>query len=313
MHIHRVQVRRVARAAGDAPASAWQQWLSDPAFWSVEQDADGRGRAGARALKVELDASGAPESWVIRRALPTREQESDNPVGAGAREVVIKARRLTSSFAALKEALGFGRADRHWRSAAALAESQRIAKAVTDNLGGSGIFGVELFVAGDMVWFSEVSPRPHDTGLVTLISQPQSEFALHVRALLGVPLPYNKYMTAVESLKTMTPSRVALEATICVFDTAAVTGVTVAVAARLGSAVTTPPVGVTIWIGFSASLTTSTAVGLFREYLACGISVLTRESPTRLAAARMRPRISHRLSRRRGPPGPAWPARTGHW
>jgi phosphoribosylglycinamide formyltransferase 2 len=74
-------------------------------------------------------------------------------------------------------------------SAAALAEAQRIAKAVTDNLGGSGIFGVELFVAGDAVFFSEVSPRPHDTGLVTLISQDLSEFALHARAILGLPVP----------------------------------------------------------------------------------------------------------------------------
>jgi len=74
-------------------------------------------------------------------------------------------------------------------SDAALAESQRIARAVTDNLGGSGIFGVELFVAGDTVWFSEVSPRPHDTGLVTLISQDLSEFALHARAILGLPIP----------------------------------------------------------------------------------------------------------------------------
>lgn len=74
-------------------------------------------------------------------------------------------------------------------SAAALAESQRIAKAITDNLGGSGIFGVELFVKGDEVWFSEVSPRPHDTGLVTLISQDLSEFALHARAILGLPIP----------------------------------------------------------------------------------------------------------------------------
>lgn len=74
-------------------------------------------------------------------------------------------------------------------SAAALKESQRIAHAVTDNLGGSGIFGVELFVAGDEVYFSEVSPRPHDTGLVTLISQDLSEFALHARAILGLPIP----------------------------------------------------------------------------------------------------------------------------
>ncbi len=72
---------------------------------------------------------------------------------------------------------------------AALEESQRIARAVTDNLGGAGIFGVELFVRGGEVWFSEVSPRPHDTGLVTLISQDLSEFALHARAILGLPIP----------------------------------------------------------------------------------------------------------------------------
>jgi phosphoribosylglycinamide formyltransferase 2 len=74
-------------------------------------------------------------------------------------------------------------------SDAALAESQRIAAAVTTNLGGSGLFGVELFVAGDAIYFSEVSPRPHDTGLVTLISQDLSEFALHARAILGLPIP----------------------------------------------------------------------------------------------------------------------------
>ena len=74
-------------------------------------------------------------------------------------------------------------------SAAALAESERIARTITDALGGSGIFGVELFVKGDEVWFSEVSPRPHDTGLVTLVSQDLSEFALHVRAILGLPVP----------------------------------------------------------------------------------------------------------------------------
>ena len=73
-------------------------------------------------------------------------------------------------------------------SAAALARSRDIAKSVTDALGGRGIFGVELFVKGDEVWFSEVSPRPHDTGLVTLVSQFQSEFALHARAILGLPV-----------------------------------------------------------------------------------------------------------------------------
>ena len=71
----------------------------------------------------------------------------------------------------------------------ALARSQEIARAVTDNLGGYGIFGVELFVRGDEVWFSEVSPRPHDTGLVTLAGQELSQFALHARAILGLPIP----------------------------------------------------------------------------------------------------------------------------
>ena len=71
----------------------------------------------------------------------------------------------------------------------ALAGAQRIAKVITDDLGGWGLFGVELFVKGDEVWFSEVSPRPHDTGLVTSISQDLSEFALHARAILGLPIP----------------------------------------------------------------------------------------------------------------------------
>ncbi|HCX68536.1 formate-dependent phosphoribosylglycinamide formyltransferase [Parvibaculum sp.] len=73
-------------------------------------------------------------------------------------------------------------------SETALARSREIAGKVTTALGGRGIFGVELFVKGDEVWFSEVSPRPHDTGLVTLITQYQSEFALHARAILGLPV-----------------------------------------------------------------------------------------------------------------------------
>lgn len=71
----------------------------------------------------------------------------------------------------------------------ALEKSRAIAQAVTDALGGRGLFGVELFIKGDEVWFSEVSPRPHDTGMVTLISQNLSEFALHARAVLGLPIP----------------------------------------------------------------------------------------------------------------------------
>jgi phosphoribosylglycinamide formyltransferase 2 len=76
----------------------------------------------------------------------------------------------------------------HPMPALALERSREIARKVTDNLGGLGIFGVELFVAGDMVWFSEVSPRPHDTGMVTMASQAQSEFDLHARAILGLPV-----------------------------------------------------------------------------------------------------------------------------
>jgi phosphoribosylglycinamide formyltransferase 2 len=77
----------------------------------------------------------------------------------------------------------------HPMTDAALKESQRIAERVTAALGGRGLFGVELFVKGDSVWFSEVSPRPHDTGMVTMISQDLSEFALHLRAILGLPIP----------------------------------------------------------------------------------------------------------------------------
>ena len=73
-------------------------------------------------------------------------------------------------------------------SAGALAAAREIAGKVTANLGGQGVFGVELFVKGDMVWFSEVSPRPHDTGMVTMATQLQSEFELHAKAILGLPV-----------------------------------------------------------------------------------------------------------------------------
>ena len=77
----------------------------------------------------------------------------------------------------------------HPMSEQALSGAQAIALSITDSLGGYGVFGVELFVQGDEVWFSEVSPRPHDTGMVTMISQDLSQFALHVRAILGQPVP----------------------------------------------------------------------------------------------------------------------------
>ncbi|WP_075258309.1 formate-dependent phosphoribosylglycinamide formyltransferase [Herbaspirillum camelliae] len=76
----------------------------------------------------------------------------------------------------------------HPMPGAALEKARDIARKVTENLGGLGLFGVELFVKGDMVWFSEVSPRPHDTGMVTMVSQVQSEFELHAKAILGLPV-----------------------------------------------------------------------------------------------------------------------------
>ena len=75
----------------------------------------------------------------------------------------------------------------------AIKRSQEVAKKITDGLGGCGLFGVELFVKGDEVYFSEVSPRPHDTGMVTMITQSSSEFALHIRAILGLPLDFITY------------------------------------------------------------------------------------------------------------------------
>ena len=85
-------------------------------------------------------------------------------------------------------------------SDAALKEAKRIADKVTTALGGCGIFGVELFVQGDQVWFSEVSPRPHDTGLVTLASQFQSEFELHARAILGLPVNTARHSVAASAV-----------------------------------------------------------------------------------------------------------------
>lgn len=87
----------------------------------------------------------------------------------------------------------------HAMSEAQIAEAQRVAGAITEALGGFGIYGVELFLAPDKVYFSEVSPRPHDTGMVTMASQDLSEFALHVRAILGFPIPNVQLLTPAAS------------------------------------------------------------------------------------------------------------------
>jgi phosphoribosylglycinamide formyltransferase 2 len=94
-------------------------------------------------------------------------------------------------------------------SATALDRAQRIAATVTGDLGGHGVFGVELFVKGEEVWFSEVSPRPHDTGLVTLVSQDCSQFALHVRAILGLPVPEIRQLGPAASCAVVVEGRAA--------------------------------------------------------------------------------------------------------
>lgn len=86
-----------------------------------------------------------------------------------------------------------------------LTEAKRYARSVVEALGGHGLFGVELFIKGDKVYFSEVSPRPHDTGMVTLISQQLSEFALHARAILGLPIPYIKQYGPAASAVLLVP------------------------------------------------------------------------------------------------------------
>lgn len=88
----------------------------------------------------------------------------------------------------------------HPMPSAALARARDIARTITDNLGGLGVFGVELFVRGDMVWFSEVSPRPHDTGMVTMASQIQSEFELHAKAILGLPVNVSLHSPAASAV-----------------------------------------------------------------------------------------------------------------
>ncbi|WP_110928682.1 phosphoribosylglycinamide formyltransferase 2 [Bacillus massiliglaciei] len=97
----------------------------------------------------------------------------------------------------------------HAMNEAQIQEAERIALAITDELGGLGLFGVELFLSGDKVYFSEVSPRPHDTGLVTLATQNLSEFALHIRAILGYPIPEIKLLSPGASKPLKAPEELA--------------------------------------------------------------------------------------------------------
>ena len=150
---------------------------------------------GQSVVKTEADID---KSWEISQA----------GVRAGAGKVIVEAfvnfdYEITLLTVRHKDGTSFLNPIGHWQKDGdyqeswqpqpmtpnALAKAQEMAKKITDALGGRGIFGVEMFVKGDEVIFSEVSPRPHDTGMVTMISQDLSEFALHVRAILGLPIP----------------------------------------------------------------------------------------------------------------------------
>lgn len=154
--------------------------------------------SSGKGQSVVRDAGGAKEAW--------GHAQRGGRVGAG-RVIVegfvdfdyeitlltVRHRRGTSFCAPIGHVQEDGDYRESWQpqpmSEAALGRAREIARSVTDALGGTGIFGVELFVKGDEVFFSEVSPRPHDTGMVTMASQALSEFALHARAILGLPVP----------------------------------------------------------------------------------------------------------------------------
>lgn len=154
--------------------------------WEYAQEG---GRAGAGKVIVEgfVDFDYEITLLTIRHKTVSSKKEADD-------ETVAKPAVIATSFC---QPIGHrqenGDYQESWQpqamSSLALKRAQEVAEKVTTELGGCGVFGVELFVKGDDVIFSEVSPRPHDTGLVTLISQDLSQFALHVRAVLGLPIP----------------------------------------------------------------------------------------------------------------------------
>ena len=161
-------VKPVMSSSGKGQSTLRTQADIDPA-WDYAQTG---GRAGAGRVIVEgfVDFDYEITMLTVRHAGGT---------------VVLRSGRAHCRNTATTAKAGSRNRCRRWRCSA----RRRSRRAITDDLGGWGVFGVELFVKGDEVWFSEVSPRPHDTGLVTLASQDLSEFALHARAILGLPIP----------------------------------------------------------------------------------------------------------------------------
>lgn len=197
-------IRRLAAEELGLPTSAYR-FCDDEAAFRAAVDALGL----PCVVKPLMSSSGKGQS-VIRKAAEIDEawQYAQEGGRAGAGRVIVEGfvrfdfeiTLLTVRHAAgtaYCEPIGHYQVDGDYReswqpqpmSPRALARAQEIAAQITGALGGQGVFGVELFICGDEVLFSEVSPRPHDTGLVTLISQDLSQFALHVRAILGLPIP----------------------------------------------------------------------------------------------------------------------------
>ncbi|HEY5338044.1 MAG TPA: formate-dependent phosphoribosylglycinamide formyltransferase [Rhizomicrobium sp.] len=180
-----------AFAASQAELQTEADRIGYPCFVKPVMSSSGKGQS---KLKVAADV---PSAW--EKALTSGRVKEARVIVEGEIEFDFEITLLTvraSDGTHFCEPIGHLQVDgdyvESWQpqamTKAALETSRRIAGAVTQALGGFGIFGVELFVKGDEVWFSEVSPRPHDTGLVTLASQYQSEFALHARAILGLPV-----------------------------------------------------------------------------------------------------------------------------
>ena len=182
---------RYAFASSLAELEAAVAGVGYPCFVKPVMSSSGKGQSRVR------DAAGVARAWEY--ALSAGRVKQPRVIVEGEVRFDFEITLLTVRHAAgtsFCEPIGHVQVDgdyvESWQpqamSALALDRARAIAKQVTDALGGHGIFGVELFVRGDDVWFSEVSPRPHDTGLVTLVTQQLSEFALHARAILGLPV-----------------------------------------------------------------------------------------------------------------------------
>jgi phosphoribosylglycinamide formyltransferase 2 len=212
--MNREGIRRLAAETLNLPTSAYRFAASQPELnAAIAGDAKSKGIGLPCVVKPVISSSGKGQSIVRSKseiAAAWQYAESSARV-RGSRviveeyipfdyEITLLTVRSVGSTGAIEthfcEPIGQVRANGdyveswqpHPMSDVALAKAHEIASRITADLGGRGIFGVELFVKGDDVWFSEVSPRPHDTGMVTMCTQPQSEFELHARALLGLPV-----------------------------------------------------------------------------------------------------------------------------